>query len=141
MRQQAIDRTGCQKFVRDPAEDPFTQSTMSVAAGHDQIGVLIAHEVKKLGGNGSPWLPPHLARHGNAVAAKVARDIGKMCFGGFRLAFVDSNDQNLFRPLQKWKGIADSAAALARLLPRHHDSAEPGGSNEVGRDQERPAGL
>ena len=114
---------------------------MSIAAGHDQICALVSNEVKKLGSDWAAGLLPHLAHREHAMAAKVGRDVGQMCFGGFRLAFVDSNDQNLFRPLQKWKGIADSAAALARLLPRHHDSAEPGGSNEVGRDQERPAGL
>src|SRR6266508_200803 len=98
VRQQATDRTRCQKLVRDAAEDPFTQSTMSVAAGHDQIGALITNEVKELGGDRPPHLPPHFARHDNSMAAKVARDIRKMSFGGFRLAFVDSDDQNLFGP-------------------------------------------
>jgi hypothetical protein len=114
---------------------------MSVAAGHDQIGALIAKEVKELGGDRPPCLPPHFARHDNSMAAKVARDIGKVSFGGFRLAFIDSEDQNLFRPLQKRKGIAHRAAALARLLPRHHDPAELGRSNDVWHDQERPAGA
>src|SRR5262249_15866962 len=127
--------------MRDAAEDPFAQTTMSVAAGHDQIGAFVPNEVKELSGDRSPWLPPHLARHGHAVAAKVPRNRGKVGFGGLRLGFVDSDDQNLFRPLQKRKGIPHSAAALARLLPRYHDPAELGGSNEVGSDQERPAGV
>jgi hypothetical protein len=77
MRQHATDWTGCKKLVRDAAEDPFTQSTMSVAAGHDQICALIPNEMKELGGDRTPRLPPHLARHDNSMTAKVIRDIGK----------------------------------------------------------------
>src|SRR5262249_14398598 len=60
VRQQATHWSGCQKLVRDAAEDPFAQSTMSVAAGHDQIGVLVPNDVKELGGDWPPCLPPHL---------------------------------------------------------------------------------
>jgi hypothetical protein len=127
--------------MRDAPEDPFTQSTVSVATGDDQIGALIANEVKELGGDRPPRLPPHLARHDNSMSAKVARDIGEICFGGFRLVFVDSEDQNLVHPLQERKGIAHGAAALARLLPRHHYPAELRGRNDLGNHQERSAGA
>src|SRR5262245_6014007 len=105
VRQQATRWSGRQKLVRDAAEDPFAQSSMSIAASHDQIRAFIPNEVKQLSGNRSLWLPPHLARDHNAVAAKVPGDIGKMCFGGFRLTFVDSEDQNFFCPLQERKGV------------------------------------
>src|SRR6266542_1071389 len=106
VRQQATDRTGCQKLVRDAAEDPFTQSTMSVAAGHDQIGALITNKVKELGGDRPPRLPPYFARHDNSMAAKVARHIGKMSFVVFRSAFLHSEDQILPPPTHIQHSIA-----------------------------------
>ena len=112
---------------------------MSIAAGHDQICALVSNEVKKLGSDWAAGLLPHLAHREHAMAAKVGRDVGQMCFGGFRLAFVDAEDQNLVRPLQKRKGIAHGAAALARVLPRHHHPMEVWRSNHGGDDQDRPA--
>jgi hypothetical protein len=112
---------------------------MSVAAGHDQICALALNEMQEFGADRPSRLPPHLARHANSMAAKVACDIGKISFGGFRSAFVDSEDDNIFRSLQKRKGIAHSASTLARVLPCHYDAAQLERTDDIGHNQDRPA--
>ena len=123
VRQHATDRARYKKLVRDAAEDPFAQSTVPIAAGHDQIGALILNETQEFGGDRSPCLPPDVVHRGS-MAEKVACGVGKSPFGiGFRFAFADSDKQNLFGPLQKRKCITYGAAALTRVFPRHHHHA------------------
>ena len=63
-------------------------------------------------------------RRGYSMAEKVARDVGKSPFGiGFRFAFADYDEQDLFGLLQKRNCIMHGAAALTRVFPRHHHHA------------------
>ena len=58
------------------------------------------------------------------MAEKVARDVGKSPFGiGFRFAFADYVEQDLFGLLQKRNCIMHGVAALTRVFPRHHHHA------------------
>src|SRR6516164_11280978 len=133
VRQHATDRTRCKKLVRDAAEDPFAQSIVPVAAGHDQICLLILNMTQKFGGDRPLRLPPDFVRRSDAMAEKVRCDVGKSPFGlGFRFAFADSDEQNLFGLLQKRKCITHGAAALTCVLPRDHDAAELRRSDGVG---------
>ena len=110
--------------MRDAAEEPFPQSTLPVAAGNDQICLLILNETQEFSGDRSPRLPPHVVRRGYSMAEKVARDVGKSPFGiGFRFAFADYDEQDLFGLLQKRNCIMHGAAALTRVFPRHHHHA------------------
>jgi hypothetical protein len=75
-------------------------------------------------------------RRDNAMPPKIFRHIGETSFARIvRLAFVDSDDEHIFGLVQKRKRIAHGAAALARVLPCHHDPAELGKR----RRQVRPA--
>src|SRR6266566_2165437 len=119
VRQHATDRTRCEKLVRDAAEDPFTQSTVAVAAGNDQICPLIPNETEEFGSNRPPRLLPHFVCL-DSMAQKIRSDVGKSLFGiGFRFAFAQSDDQDLFGLLQQRKCITHGAAAVARVLPCH----------------------
>ena len=126
--------------MRDAAEDPLAQSTVPVAAGHDQTCLLILNETQEFGGDWPPPLPPDVVHRGDSMAEKVACDVGKSPFGtGFRFAFADRDEQNLFGLLQKRKCITHGAAALARILPRHHHAAELQRSDGVGDYQDGSA--
>src|SRR6516165_5736006 len=72
VRQHATDRARYKKLVRDAPEDPFAQSTVPIAAGHDQIGALILNETQEFGGDRSPCLPPDVVHRGDSMADKVA---------------------------------------------------------------------
>ena len=110
--------------MRDAAEEPFPQSTVPVAAGNDQICLLILNETQEFASDRSPCLPPDVVHRGDSMAEKVLCDVGKSFFGiGFRFAFADSDEQDLFGPLQKRKCITYGAAALTRVFPRHHHHA------------------
>ena len=86
--------------MRDAAEEPFPQSTVPVAAGNDQICLLILNETQEFASDRPPRLPPDLVRSGDSMAEKVPCDVGKSPFGtGLRFAFADSDEQNLFGPL------------------------------------------
>src|SRR5262249_10996917 len=112
VRQHATDRARCKKLVCDAAEDPFAQSTVPVAAGHDHICPLVPNEMEEFGGDRSARLPPDFVRHDDSMAEKVRSDIEKSLFSiGFGFAFADSDDQNLFGLLQKRKCITHGAAA------------------------------
>src|SRR6516165_12432398 len=140
VRQHATDRARYKKLVRGAAEDPFAQSTVPIAAGHDQIGALIPNETQEFGGDRSPCLPPDVVHRSDSMAEKVACGVGKSPFGiGFRFAFADSDEQNLFGPLQKRKCITYGAAALTRVFQRHHHAAELQRSDGVGHYQHGPA--
>ena len=126
--------------MRDAPENPFTQSAVSIAAGHDQIGALFLNETQEFGGDRSPCLPPDVVQRGDSMAQKVRCDVGKSPFGiGFPFAFADSDEQNLFRPLQKRKCITYGAAALTRVFPRHDHPAELQRSDGVGDYQDGSA--
>src|SRR5215467_2820329 len=140
VRQHATDRARYKKLVRDAAEDPFPQSTVPVAAGHDQICLLILNETQEFASDRPPCLPPDLVRSGDSMAEKVPCDVGKRPFGpGVPFAFADSDEKNLFGPLQKRKCITYGAAALTCVFPRHDHPAELQRSDGVGHYQHGPA--
>src|SRR6516165_4836797 len=80
MGQHATDRTRCKELVRDAVEDPLAQSTVPVAAGHDQTCLLILNETQEFGGDWPPPLPPDVVHRGDSMAEKVACDVGKKSF-------------------------------------------------------------
>jgi hypothetical protein len=119
-------------LVRDAAEDPFTQSTMSVTAGCDQICALVSNGMKEFGGHRAPRSPPHAVldrRQQRSYSNSLAhRPVPQEAQPGARLTFPQFVNL-LGLPLAPFASMRSSSAAFAgRRMKRKERAAEPRGS-------------
>src|SRR5262245_29233741 len=75
MREHAAHRARGQKLMRDPAEDPFPQAAVSIAAGHDQVCPLGTDQLQQFVCSRSTRPPPDFIGNDDAVAHEIAPDI------------------------------------------------------------------
>jgi hypothetical protein len=101
VREHATNGTCCQKLAGDTAEDPFAQSAVAIAAGDDQVRVLVFHKLEELGGDRSTWGAPYLVCNDDPVAHEIRRHVPQILLRRrVALMLADFDEQNLFRLLQ-----------------------------------------